>query len=124
MLIHLMPNCGNSPKAEIIKNLTIAFAEYNLDEAMSRMDPLVTWTLVGEPPIQGVDEFRAGLVKMKDNSVVELSIHNIITHGKSASVNGEMKMKDGKSYGFADFYEFTSAGGKKVKEIKSYVLAL
>lgn len=122
MKTHIPSHCGNSPKNELILKLTLLFAQYNLDEAMKYMDNQVTWTLVGDQIITGKEDFKAELLRMKDNTVIELSIFQVITHGKSASVNGEMKMKDGKVFGFADFYEFTSASGKLVKSITSYVV--
>lgn len=122
MKTHIPSHCGNSPKNELILKLTLLFAQYNLDEAMKYMDNQVTWTLVGDQTINGKEDFKAELLRMKDNTVIELSIFQVITHGKSASVNGEMKMKDGKVFGFADFYEFTSASGKLVKSITSYVV--
>lgn len=122
MKLNIKPDCGNSPKRELIKNLTIHFASYELDKAMEHMDDDIVWTLVGDKPIVGKKEFEAELEKMRENKATELTIHSIITHGKEAAINGEMKMTDGTVFGFSDFYEFTSAKGSKVKAITSYVV--
>ncbi|GGH74967.1 nuclear transport factor 2 family protein [Phaeocystidibacter marisrubri] len=122
MKTHIPSHCGNSPKGELIKNLTLLFAKYDVDAAVEFLDENILWTLVGHQPIQGKKAFKEELIKMADNTVMELSIFNLVTHGKAASVNGEMKMKDGKVFGFADFYEFTSASGKMIKSITSYVI--
>ncbi|REE05492.1 nuclear transport factor 2 family protein [Marinoscillum furvescens] len=123
MKLNLTPDCGNAPKKELIKNLTIHFASYDLKKAMPYLADQVTWTLVGEAPIVGKQNFREALEAMSGNKASELTIHTIITHGKEAAVKGEMLMQDGSSFGFADFYVFTSAKGQLVKSIVSYVIA-
>ncbi len=122
MKLHIKPDCENAPKRELIKNLTIYFASYAIDEVMHYLDDKVTWTLVGEKPITGKEQFRKTLQEMSHIKTSELTIHSVITHGKEAAVNGEMIMEDGNVYGFSDFYEFTSAKGSSVKTITSYVI--
>lgn len=122
MKINSQPDCGNAPKRELVKDLTVYFASYDLDKVMEYMDDQVTWTLVGDDPVVGKEQFRAELEKMSGNKVQELTIHSVITHGKEAAVNGEMRMQDGQVYEFSDFYEFTSAAAKKAKSIRSYVV--
>lgn len=55
---------------------------------------------------------------------MDLTIHTIITDGKSAAVNGEMKAPDGKTYVFCDVYELSGFKNPKIKEITSYVIEL
>ncbi len=113
---------GNALKKELVLNLTKAFASYDLEKVGKHLAEDVVWTLVGDTPIGGKDQFLSTLSEMSDNKAEELRIHQILSHGKFVAVHGEMKMLDGKSYGFADFYEFTSAGSRKVKAIVSYVI--
>ncbi|MCB0661588.1 MAG: nuclear transport factor 2 family protein [Saprospiraceae bacterium] len=122
MKINIKPGCGNSPKIETIKNLTIYFASYDLEKMQAYFDDNICWTLVGNEPIIGKENFIAALREMSDNKASELTITSILTHGKEGAIQGIMKMDDGNEFGFADFYEFTSAGAKKVKSITSYVL--
>lgn len=122
MKLNIKPDCANSPKRELVKNLTIYFASYDLPKAMSYLDPDVVWTLVGDEPIVGRGQFEKALQAMSQNKATELTIHSIVTHGKEAAINGEMIMEDGNVFGFSDFYEFTSAKGSKVKSIVSYVI--
>ena len=84
----------------------------------------ITWTLVGDEPVHGKDKFASLLAEMKNNKATKLKISSLITHGKEAAVEGEMTMQDGAVFGFADFYEFTSAGSSKVKSIRSYVVRI
>jgi len=122
MKLNIKTDCGNSPKIELIKSLTIYFASYNLDQVKNYLDDNMTWTLVGEIPINGKKQFIKALEKMSHNKASELTIHSIITHGKEAAIHGEMLMEDGNNFGFSDFYEFTSVKANKVKSIVSYVI--
>lgn len=124
MKINIHTDCGNAPKKELIKEMTILFASYQVDQVKQFFADDIKWTLVGDKPIVGKEKFANALMNMSANKAKELTIHNIITHGKEAAINGEMKMQDGKTYGFSDFYEFTNAKASKVKSITSYVLEL
>ena len=88
---------------------------------MNFMDNDICWRLVGDQPVVGKERFEMALQEMSRNKAVKLTRYSIITHGKEAAVNGEMKMEDGKTFGFSDFYEFSSVKSTKVKSIMSYV---
>ncbi|MCK0191466.1 nuclear transport factor 2 family protein [Arenibacter sp. F20364] len=122
MKLNIKPDCGNSPKKALVKNLTILFSSYDIEKAMDFLDDNVKWTLVGDESIIGKKQFRTALEEMSQNKALELTIHSIITHGKEAAVNGEMVMEDGNIFAFSDFYEFSSAKGDSVKSIVSYVI--
>ncbi|TNE80821.1 MAG: nuclear transport factor 2 family protein [Bacteroidetes bacterium] len=124
MKITLHTNCGNSPKMELVKKLTVYFAAYDLDQIFDYLSDDISWTLVGEDTIQGKVLFKEELQKMSGNKATHLTIHSIVTHGKEGAVHGFMQMEDGHEYSFADFYEFTSAKGNKVKSIVSYVMQI
>jgi len=118
------PNCSNSPKMELIKNLTIHFVTYDLDKAMPFLVEDFAWTLVGDCTIYGKAQFRSALEEMSTNKATELSITSVLTHGQEGAVHGEILMEDGHKFGFADFYKFSSVKGDKVKSIVSYVVEL
>ncbi len=118
------PDCGNSPKREMVKQLTQYFAAYDIDKAMQFMATDVVWTLVGDVPIKGKDGFGSALKEMSTNKTKELTIHGVVTHGKEAAVHGELLMEDGNRFGFSDFYEFTSTKSSTVKSIRSYVIPI
>lgn len=122
MKLNIKPDCGNSPKKALVKNLTILFSSYDIEKAMDFLDDNVKWTLVGDESIIGKKQFRTALEEMSQNKALELTIHSIITHGKEAAVNGEMVMEDGNIFAFSDFYEFSSAKGDSFKSIVSYVI--
>jgi hypothetical protein len=122
MKVNILPDCGNSPKKELVKNLTILFASYDVQQVMKYFDENIKWTLVGDEPIVGKEQFGAALQEMSHNKAIALTVHSIITHGKEAAINGEMSMEDGKTFGFSDFYVFNSVKATKVKSIISYVI--
>ncbi len=122
MKLNIKPDCGNAPKRELVKHLTCYFASNDIEKAMEFLDTHITWTLVGNKTVNGKEQFRIVLQEIRQNKVIELTIHSIITHGKEAAINGEMLMEDGGSFGFSDFYEFTSAKGTRVKTIVSYLI--
>lgn len=114
-------DCGNAPKRALLRDLTIQFASYQIDKVMENMDENITWTFVGEKPVHGKEAFSKVLQDMRNDTVSELQIEQIITHGKEAVVRGKMLMDNGNEFAFADFYEFNSAGSSKVKKIVSFV---
>lgn len=59
---------------------------------------------------------------MESPEPFELTIKNIITHGRSAAVDGTMKSPDGKTYAFCDVYQFRGLKNPKIKEMTSYVV--
>ena len=124
MKLNVQPKFGNSPKKELLKKLTVHFASYELEAVMEFLAEGVEWHLVGDAPIVGKYKFRAALETMKHNKARELTILNIVTHGKEAAVNGEMHMQDGSVFGFADFYHFASGRAPLVQKIVSYVVEI
>lgn len=120
----ISPTINHSPKKQFIQELTVLFASYQVDKVKLYFADDIIWTLVGDAPIQGKEQFANALRRMAGNKATELTIHTILTHGKEATVNGEMVMADGKRYGFSDFYIFTSAGAKIIQSITSYVISL
>lgn len=124
MKLNLPFDGANTPKKKLIADLTAYFSAYDLISVKEFLADDVVWTLVGEQPIHGKANFLAALQEMSEVKATELTIHQIITHGREAAVSGQMMMEDGKSYGFSDFYVFASAGSKMVKSIRSYVILL
>lgn len=115
-------DCGNSPKMQFLKEFNIAFAKGDVDFLINNVAPDITWDIVGDKVIAGKEEYAKAMHEMKPYTPDELIIDKIITHGKFGAVNGVMKMNDGKSYAFSDFYEFKSHTSKLLKSMTSYVI--
>ena len=118
-------DCGNAPKKALLKEVHIAFAEHDTAFILENVTDDIRWHIIGDKLIQGKSEVAAALETMKDEKVEELTINNIITHGKTAAVNGSTTLASGRTVAFCDVYGFDGHGkNAKIKEITSYVIAL
>jgi hypothetical protein len=122
MKVNIKPDCGNAPKREFIKALSIAFARGDIRFLMESVTEDIKWKLAGGKIIEGKDMFETGLNEMQDAKTSELILERILTQGKEGAVSGVIKIEGGKTYEFADFYEFSGAKGTKVKSINTFVI--
>lgn len=118
------PNCGNSPKMEFLKEFNSAFAKGDVEYITESVTDEIVWNIVGDRIIEGKEEFAEVLEKMKSGKATELRIEQIISHGKEGAASGTMKMQNGKTYAFSDFYKFAGAKGVKIKAITSFVIEI
>lgn len=121
--VTIHPDCSNTPKKEFLKDFNVAFAKGDVDFIINSVSDDIHWIIYGDKEIKGKDEFQSEMNIMKDYTADELQIHNILTHGKEASISGEMKMGN-RTYAFCDLYEFTSAGSKEIKGMKTYIIKI
>lgn len=119
--ITVTPDCGNSPRKGFLKDFNIAFATGDVDFIVAHASDDIHWEIYGDKSIHGKEQFSKEINLMRNYVADEVVIHTIITHGKEASLNGEMKMGD-KTYAFCDVYRFASAGSSIIKEMHSYVI--
>ena len=115
-------DCGNSPKREFLRDFTIAYAEGNHEFITQQIADDVVWKIYGDQRIEGREAFAAAMQEMSADKTDELTMHQIITHGKEGAVNGQFQMADGKQYAFCDVVTFTSAGKNTIRKIQSYVI--
>lgn len=115
------PDCSKSPKKEFLKAFNESFASGNATFICSHVSEDIVWKIHGDKWIVGKQNFNKKIHSMKHHIADELIIHSIITHGKEASVNGEIIMGSS-NYAFCDVYKFTSAASKQINEIQSYVI--
>ncbi|WP_261129721.1 nuclear transport factor 2 family protein [Bacillus sp. Marseille-Q3570] len=123
-LIVLCPEeCGNSPKKEFLKKFNIAFAENDRAFILENIADDFHWNKIGDRQLKGKEAVEKTLYQMADANITELHIFNIITHGRSASVNGELVFENKKRVAFCDVCMFNGAGkNSKIREITSYVI--
>lgn len=125
LIVECAENCGNSPKKELLKSLSIAFAKNEIDSCIDCMRDDVVWNIIGDQQIQGIDRFEEALHQRKYRKVEKLQIHNIITHGNSGSVNGALMLKGDQRIDFCDVYNFAGFGkNAKIKTITSYLIPI
>lgn len=123
--VHCAENCGNSPKKELLRDINISFAKSEIDFCLGWMRDDIIWDIIGEEQIQGKSEFEKTWKRRIDRSVEELQIHNIITHGNTGSVNGNIILSDSTNVAFCDVYHFAGFGKTaKIKKITSYIIKI
>lgn len=121
--INIPTDCDNSPKKKFIKDFNIAFAKGDREFILDHVSDDIIWLIHGDKKIEGKEDFIKEIRQMQNETADELTLKSIITHGKEASANGEIKM-NGNSYMFSDVYVFKSASGKIIKTMESYVIAV
>ena len=121
--INIQADCGNSPRKEFLKDLNVAFAKGNADCIVAHASDDIIWTIYGDKKIEGKEAFSKEVHMMKQYTADEMTLHSVITHGREAAANGEMRMGD-HTYVFCDVYSFTSTTSTVLKEMKSYVIKL
>lgn len=107
---------------EFLEEINKAFARSDSEFILQHVTDNIKWTVQGDFTVQGKEAFTKELKKMESPEPLELAISNIITHGKSAAVDGIMKSPDGKKYAFCDVYQFSGLKNPKIKKMTSYVL--
>ncbi len=119
--ITMQPDCSNAPRKEFLKNFNVAFATGNTDFIIEHVSDDILWTIHGDKHINGKEAFTREVNIMKEYTADGLIIYTIITHGREAALNGEMKMGD-TTYTFCDVYRFTDTKNNIIKELNSYVI--
>lgn len=122
--INSSPDCGNSPKMEFIKKFNIAFAEGDVKFLTESVTDEIVWNMIGDKEIEGKAKFAELLEEMKAETASELTLLQILSHGKEGAANGIIKMKNGKKIAFSDFYQFKNTKGEKINSITSYAITI
>src|SRR5690606_4231394 len=121
--INIPTDCDNSPKKKFIKDFNIAFAKGDREFIIDHVSDDIIWLIHGDKKIEGKEDFIKEIRQMQNETADKLTLKSIITHGKEASANGEIKM-NGNSYMFCDVYVFKSSSVKIIKTMESYVIAV
>lgn len=120
MEVHCLPDCGNAPRKQILKDLMIAFARADKEYITKMIAPDVVWKIAGKETFCGKTDCLQGVSKHHKENILTLDIKQIITHGKTAAVHGEIILEN-KNILFCDVFEFASAGKQAlIKEITSF----
>ena len=107
---------------ELLKKLNKAFAKNDADFVIQQVTDNIRWNVVGDFSVEGKEAFTQKLKEMISDEPYELEIHNIITHGRDAAVNGLMRSTDGNQYAFCDVYKFSAFKDPKISEMTSYAI--
>ena len=112
-------DCGNSPKNQLVENVSVALATANADALSTWVTHEVRWEVVGGPTAGGLSELEDAVKRPGRGEPTAVTIAHVMTHGKSGAVSGRVEFEQG-AREFCDVYEFSSARGTHVESIKSY----
>lgn len=116
-------DCGNSPKNQLVENLSIALLTNELKNQSDLVTEDVKWNKVGGKSLHGREVILNELDTISGHSILKLIVVHAITHGKSGAVNGEVQYESS-TEGFCFVFEFANAKGKSVRQITSYHIAM
>jgi hypothetical protein len=113
------PKCGNAPRQEITRRLAVALAIGDEAELGQLLAPTAEWKVLGETARCGL----AAIVEwsVRSSAPSELRVLSIITHGREASIDGEIVTADGHVTGFCHVVRFAStARAAPVTVVRTY----
>lgn len=113
-------------KAEMLKEFNDAFVKGDWNSVCGHLTEDIEWTMVGSNKIIGISAFEEAFQSMILDEPPTVEISQIITHGRSAVVEGTIRLKqeDGRvtSYAFCDICQFQSFKEPKIRKMKSFVM--
>ena len=110
-------DCGNSPKSRTLVRLVSAIAVADPEVLRQILSEDVVWRPIGMTAVSGAADVCRRLVRHGPASA--LHIRHVITHGRSGSVDGVSEYRRNRR-AFYLVVDFTSASGRKVREITSF----
>jgi len=114
-------DCGNAPKKALLRDLSIDYWGGDGQMMEENLADGAVWTVVGQNRVEGIPAIVEQAAGDRSEKPAELLIHNIITHGNTASLNASVVRQDGSRLEYCDVFRFSGFGKKaKIKEITSY----
>lgn len=117
-------DCGNAPNKILLRDFKTAFVNKDLDAVSNFVTDDISWQIMGERQIEGIDNFKKYLKEMDGSSITELELNHIITNGNSCAMQGVIRRKDGSNDSFSDVYKLRGGKNPAIKEMTSYVIEL
>lgn len=116
-------SCKNSPKRELLRDLAIQTVQNDLEQTLEWFTEDVSWNLIGQEQLEGLAAVEEKLQSFLENAVLELHIHEIITHGKSAALSGKLIFKEKEATDFCHIVVFKShSKTAKIQKITTYLV--
>jgi hypothetical protein len=112
-------------KGEFLHKIQQAFAGGDTDFIAASLTDDAQWNIVGERTVDGKEAIVEALEEMEVDKPRDLTIHNVITHGAAASVDGIItNSKDGSEVAFCDVFKLSGFKNPKIKRMTSYVVRI
>ncbi|NSL86204.1 hypothetical protein ECE50_005155 [Chitinophaga sp. Mgbs1] len=121
--IHAKEDCGNAPKKIFVQDLLVAIVNNDETFISKHTTDDLRWNIAGGASVEGKDTVLTALRQHRSDTLAELTIHTIVTHGYHGVAEGLLKYKDGRQVAFCDVYQFkASANNAPVKAITTYAV--
>jgi hypothetical protein len=111
--------CGNSPKNQLVENVSVALATADVDALSEWVTDEARWEVVGGPTARGRSDLAAAVERAGREEPTAVIIEHVVTHGKAGAVSGRVAFGQ-RTREFCDVYEFSTARGTHVQSVKSY----
>lgn len=112
-------DCGNSPKNQLVEDVSVALATADVDALANRVTDEVRWEVVGGLTTRGRSELESTVERSSREEPTVVTVEHVVTHGKAGAVSGRVEFGQ-RTREFCDVYEFSNARGTHVRSIKSY----
>lgn len=121
MEITIPEDCGNSPRMEIVSQVSVEWAERKTDALHARLADGFQWTFVGA----GDDPsgHTGGAIPDLPGAVESIEILTAISHGKTAACEGIMHIEN-KRVDFCHIFRFSGAAkSAKIAEVRTFLIS-
>lgn len=120
--VHGNLKIGHAPRKQVLIDFNTALLNGDTKSLMEYISDNIIWEIVGSKKGTTKKDFAKEVQHLSnERQITELRIEQIITHGRSASLNGEWVDQNGLTIGFCSVYMFSStAKDAKIKELKTY----
>ncbi|HEV7379749.1 MAG TPA: hypothetical protein VGN64_08155 [Dyadobacter sp.] len=120
IILNIPQDCDNAPKRRVIRDFIIAFYQNDWEAINDKLEDIFSFTIVGNRTIKTKEDLKEYLYR--DIDVIELTIYDVLSHGKYGACNGCLKTRN-EEISFAYFFHFQSAGKNGVSAISEYMIA-
>jgi hypothetical protein len=119
--LQLSEDCGNSPKNQLLQELTVAIAKADIERILAFVTADIQWSPVGRKPISGAQSVSRALVRL--GPATSLKVCHVVSPGRSGAVDGIVAFGK-KTRAFCHIFEFGRAKGTDVSGITTYSIAI
>lgn len=118
-IIERSQDCGNSPKKQLVEDLTVAISNGDSQTASRLVTGDAQWKIVGGEVLDGREAILQAIGSIDSNSILRLTIWHVLSHGKTGAANGTILYQNSER-NFCHVFEFANAKGISIRAITSY----
>lgn len=114
-------DCDNAPRKQMLINFIVGVLTNEPLKFQSSLHESIHWHLLAYKKVLKGQNESIEWIQSKHKHLSRLEIYQVITHGKFASVNGVITLKQGGHIEFCYVIRFnTAAKSGKIVEVRSY----